>query len=246
MARSAWTSELGAGSTFWFELPLPLGSARIRLADVAEPRPAERPARSGRRRQRDQSQHPRGAAGLLADDAGPGRQRRLGPRSAAGDGRSAGQPYDLAVLDMFMPDMDGLQLARAISADPLLQGTPMIMLTSSMQLEPAVLRAGRRRAVAHQADAQLGAVRPADAPDGRHGGGSTSSGRVSDRSDHPHTVSLGKILVVEDNSLNQLVAEGVAVPTRVRGRTASPTGPRPWTRSSNRLFRRPDGLPHAA
>ena len=47
-----------------------------------------------------------------------------------------GQPYDLAVLDMFMPGMDGLQLAQAISADPLLKGTPMIMLTSSMQLDP--------------------------------------------------------------------------------------------------------------
>ena len=32
---------------------------------------------------------------------------------------------------MLMPDVDGLQLARRISADPELTGLPMIMLTSS-------------------------------------------------------------------------------------------------------------------
>ncbi len=40
------------------------------------------------------------------------------------------QPYELAILDMHMPEMDGLELARAISADPLIRNIPKAMLSS--------------------------------------------------------------------------------------------------------------------
>jgi CheY-like chemotaxis protein len=47
-------------------------------------------------------------------------------RSAAG----AGRPYQLVLLDVQMPDMDGMAVARAIKEDPLLRGTRIVILTS--------------------------------------------------------------------------------------------------------------------
>ncbi len=41
-----------------------------------------------------------------------------------------GTPYDLAILDMEMPDMDGFELAKLIKTDPNLQATRLILLTS--------------------------------------------------------------------------------------------------------------------
>lgn len=42
----------------------------------------------------------------------------------------AGQPYQFAIVDQFMPGMDGLALGQAISDDPALVNTHLIMLTA--------------------------------------------------------------------------------------------------------------------
>jgi PAS domain S-box-containing protein len=39
-------------------------------------------------------------------------------------------PYDLAMLDLMMPGMDGFELARRIKSDPLIAGTHLVLLTS--------------------------------------------------------------------------------------------------------------------
>ncbi len=40
-------------------------------------------------------------------------------------------PTDLLVTDLTMPDVDGLELMRAIAASPRLNGTPVLVVTSA-------------------------------------------------------------------------------------------------------------------
>ncbi|TKB78482.1 MAG: response regulator, partial [Nitrospira sp.] len=63
--------------------------------------------------------------GMTADDADSGpRALELMRAAASGD-----TPYNVALLDMQMPGMDGVELARAINREPALARTRLILLT---------------------------------------------------------------------------------------------------------------------
>jgi two-component system, sensor histidine kinase and response regulator len=124
-------SEVGKGSTFWFTADFetqPEGSFT---------RPEERVALDG-------------LCALIVDDNATNRkilEYQLTSwnmkHESAKDAEEAieclrraaksGKPYDLAVLDFHMPGMDGLELAKAIKADPTIASTTLVMMTSLSQ-----------------------------------------------------------------------------------------------------------------
>jgi CheY-like chemotaxis protein/HPt (histidine-containing phosphotransfer) domain-containing protein len=122
---------------------------------------------------------------------------------------AAGSPYDLVILDMQMPVMDGIMLARAIKAEPAIASTKLIMLSSlGEQLETEELRVVGINAClvkpAKQsclfdciADA-LGAERPATATTVKEEPATTTQ----------RPAHKGRILLAEDNTINQDVALG--------------------------------------
>ena len=138
--RIGMESALGAGATFWFEIEL----ARAAGAEPEAPAPRESLAGLRVLVVDDNASNRRVLAYQLARWQMQPAEAASGPaalevlRAAA----QAGTPYELAVLDMQMPQMDGLALAQAIRADRRLAHTCLVMLTSlGCRLGPDELRA---------------------------------------------------------------------------------------------------------
>jgi len=205
-------SQVGRGSTFWFSVPLE------RSADRPEWIAASR----------DDLAALEGARVLIVDDNLTNRtilERQLAgwkmfPTSVP-DGHAAlerlraaqggCEPYDLAILDMQMPEMNGLELARAIKADAALVSVPLVLLTS--------LGAHTRELALQSDDVAVALTKPVHQPRLREAiwtalrsRSSAAPARQRRAAGLPGPATLpsvgirGRVLIAEDNPVNQRVA----------------------------------------
>jgi CheY-like chemotaxis protein len=126
-------SELGVGSRFWVRLPfavagrvaggVPADFAGMRMLIVDD-----------NATNRIILHRYLTAWGVQPGSAGSGEEALAKLEDAA----AAGRPYRLLLLDLNMPGMDGLTLARRVRRDPALTATRMLMLSSSSQ-DPALV-----------------------------------------------------------------------------------------------------------
>jgi two-component system sensor histidine kinase/response regulator len=191
-------SEPGIGSTFWFTALL-WKSAEAGVCDLAS-----HAGLDGRRV-------------LVVDDNATNREillRQLiarGVRAQSVSGgeealsmlRAATEPYDIAIVDMHMPEMDGLQLAERIRQQPKLDCLRLLMLTSvGHHLSTETLSRLRidcwlsKPAAQSQLFTGLSRIVGAESPPAREERRRPyGSGRFT-----------GTILIAEDNPVNQEVA----------------------------------------
>ncbi|MCD6581286.1 MAG: response regulator [Desulfuromusa sp.] len=123
------SSKPGQGSEFWFDLALQKSTGTHVVAKA----PAH---------------ELRGLRGLIIDDNATNRKLLVHQLTSWGveqesaesgiegltklhQSAAAGKPFDMVILDMHMPNMDGLDVACLIKKDPTVNHTRMIMLTSA-------------------------------------------------------------------------------------------------------------------
>jgi PAS domain S-box-containing protein len=197
-------SERGQGSTFWFTLPFEVGDA---------PPVVPRPSIDGLRV-------------LVVDDNATNRtiverflaSWRMESVLVAGADEAVevvkaaqehGTRFDLALVDLHMPDIDGLGLARRITDDPSLAPMPMVLLTSSAQRgQAAEARAAGMAGILAKPLRQSQLYDTIATVLGRRDVDTEEAPAPAARAPHVGA-PVGRVLVAEDNRVNQLVASGI-------------------------------------
>jgi two-component system sensor histidine kinase/response regulator len=121
-------SVVGEGTTFWFTARFAkpehyTATEKVALPDVSHLKVLIVDDNQTNRRILSQQL---GSWGMQSDAASDGLEALALLRSAQARGRS----YDFALMDMRMPNMDGIELARAVRADPNLAGLHMVIMSS--------------------------------------------------------------------------------------------------------------------
>jgi two-component system, sensor histidine kinase and response regulator len=121
-------SEVGRGSTFWFtgRFPKQTGAAKPTQLAIQDFENLRALVVDDNATNRQILSHQLAAWKMQQGSANGGATALTMLRESA----AAGKRFDLALLDMQMPEMDGLALARAIKNDPHIAATRLIMLTS--------------------------------------------------------------------------------------------------------------------
>ena len=204
----AVSSEVGRGSEFGFTLSLPVETAPRTSSTVLA-------ALGGRRMLIvDDNQTNRrilremlAAEGIQVEEASTAADGLAALRGAAG--RKA--RYDLAILDVQMPDMDGFQLATAVRKEKAITKTNLLMLTSAGQ------RGDRERCRELGIRGYL--TKPLSRADLLEALGTVLAGSSEDAGTPEvvtrHTIAESRrslrVLLAEDNPVNQQVAVAMLV-----------------------------------
>jgi signal transduction histidine kinase/DNA-binding response OmpR family regulator len=129
-----FNSALGRGSQFWFTLPAPAGDATPTLDDdtlfLSQLRVLVVDDHELNRRLLSEQLRVWGVEHACVESG----QVALARLQLA---HNAGRPFNVALLDFVMPQMNGLELAAHIKRHPDLSGTALIMLTSASQRSSA-------------------------------------------------------------------------------------------------------------
>lgn len=132
-------SEVGRGSTFTFVLPFEEAEGELsRMPSQIELRGLKVMAVDDTATNRRILEAYLGSWGMRVTSCADGREALEELHRAA----DKGEPFDVAVLDFNMPRMDGVELARQITAAPQLRSLRMVMLTSSGTGHAAARKAG--------------------------------------------------------------------------------------------------------
>jgi signal transduction histidine kinase/CheY-like chemotaxis protein len=202
-----FTSAPGQGSKFWVELPLRTdGVADLPLATVESLRGLRILIVDDLEVNRRVLQEQLKRWALEHDSVVSGDAALDALRTAA----SRQKPYDVALLDYLMPDMDGERLGQLIKADPTIARTALVMLTSGALRGHAqrLLRAGFAAYVVKPV------VRPSQLLESIQRAAFSlpvrSATSFAEADGRPLAVPASRILrvlVAEDNSVNQKLAE---------------------------------------
>ena len=121
-------SAPGAGSTFWFT-----GRFEKQLTGATTAREPSGKLFGARvlivddnATNRNILKHQTSSWGMIATEAESGKRALELLRAAV----TEGEPYDIVVLDLMMPDMNGFQLAEAIKSDPTIASVALVLLQS--------------------------------------------------------------------------------------------------------------------
>jgi len=134
-------SEPGEGTTFWFTLPLAFGK-RSALIEDFEQLHLGHPLRAlivdDNATNREILEHQLAAWGITTESS----DNAIGAMEMLQQASSSEQPFDLAILDWHMPQVNGLELAKLVRSDSSLKELRLIMLSSaSVELASKVVRA---------------------------------------------------------------------------------------------------------